>query len=489
MPSRTRPGHCYIRRPPEASHSALASPSHDPFRRRSTTPVQQPLADTWQRIRAELRGAAGDAIYDIWLASIDAQALEGDVLVLRAPEATQAWVSGRFEHLLQTCAAAVIGPGATVSFLPNHPLPGARGAHPSPRVTAASANRQFEFDPKLTFSQFVIGDGNRLAHAASLAVAELPAQAYNPLFLYGPPGVGKTHLLHAIGNYASAHGGGLSVRYVTGETFTNEFLRALHSGDLDRFKALYRHNDLLLVDDVQFLERKARTEEEFFHTFNALYESGSQLVLTSDRRPQNLQALEDRLRERFESGLVSDVHPPDFSTRLTILRKRVRHDGIELAHDEALEVIAARITANVRALEGALIRVVAFHSLTRRPIDTALAVEVLDGLYPNVQPERRSVREIQQATCEHFEIELGDLLSSSRATRVTWPRQVAMYLARELTDETLPAIGRGFGGRNHTTVLHACRRTTERLSKDREALEVVNALTQQLQPSRADRHD
>jgi chromosomal replication initiator protein len=343
-------------------------------------------------------------------------------------------------------------------------------------------------NPKYGFEQFVIGDTNRMAHAAALAVAEMPGQAYNPLFIYGAPGLGKTHLLHAIGNYVTGHDPSLSVRYATVESFTNHFVHSLQAGSTDEFKASYRASDVLLIDDVQFLQSKARTEEEFFHTFNALYESGSQLVLTSDRPPRDLAALEDRLRERFESGLVTDVHPPDLATRLTILRKRVQHDRIELSDLSALEVIAERITANVRALEGALVRVVAYHSLTRRPIDAALAREVLDTLYPAARRRpSRSVHEVQRATCEAFSLSLEELLSASRSQRLAWPRQVAMYLARELTDQTLPAIGREFGGRNHATVIHACKRTAERIGTDREAYALVNTITERLQEPVADR--
>jgi chromosomal replication initiator protein len=326
----------------------------------------------------------------------------------------------------------------------------------------------------------VIGEGNRMAHAAALAVAELPGAAYNPLFIYGPPGNGKTHLLHAIANYLRAFGGGLEVEYATAETFTNRFINALRGSGMEAFKNRYRHNDVLLIDDIQFLESKSKIGEEFFHTFNALYETGSQLVLTSDRPPRDLQALEDRLRERFASGLVTDIAPPDLATRLTILRKRAQYDGLPEIDEGALRAIAQRITTNIRALEGALIRVVAFHSLTQRALDSALAEKVLAGLYPEARPAQRTVVDVQRATCEAFDLSLDELLSATRSARIAWPRQVAMYLARELTDATLPAIGREFGGRNHTTVMHAHRRTTERISCDPEAFEIVDHITRSL---------
>ena len=342
----------------------------------------------------------------------------------------------------------------------------------------------------------MIGDSNRLAHAAALTVAEMPAHAYNPLFLCGPPGVGKTHLLSSIANLLLTHNPDLSVRSTTGEAFTNEFLGALTGGHTEAFKLRFRDVDVLLVDDVQFLERKARTEEEFFHTFNALHDSGRQLVLTSDRPPRDLQDLEDRLRERFQAGLVADIDPPDLPTRLAILRKRAQHDDIALADERVLDAIAERVQSNVRALEGALIRIVAFSSLTGRELTLELAQEVLDGLYPHNPVNARSTRtvaDIQKATCELFGITPAELVSPSRTARVSWPRQLAMYLSRELTDESLPAIGRHFGGRDHTTVIHACRRTRARIADDAAARQAVEklerALTQPPTSPVARRHD
>jgi chromosomal replication initiator protein len=454
-------------------------------------------APIWTRLQAELRRRVSDATYDIWLAQLAWGGLEhDDRVVLQAPADVRDWVGERFGSVLGEAAREVLGPGASVE-LRDATAGGApaqaRPATASGRAAATTADdpRAVLFDdevsrlnPKYTFEQFVIGDANRFAHAAALAVAELPGQAYNPLFIVGPPGVGKTHLLHSIGNYVRAYGGGLVVRYTTVERFTNEFLEALRARDVDAFKHRYRRNDVLLIDDVQFLESKVKTEEEFFHTFNALHETGSQLVLTSDRPPRDMAALEDRLRQRFESGLLVDIRSPDPATRLTVLRKRAHHDGIELADDGVLELIAERVTDNLRSLEAALIRVVAYASLTDAAIDRALADQVLTQLYGRAAARGASstptVERIQELVAETFGLTREELLSPSRAARVAWPRQVAMYLAREHTHETLPAIGARFGGRDHSTVLHACKRATDRIRTDPDAYDAVTRITARL---------
>lgn len=446
----------------------------------------------WNAVQEHLRQAVPPDTYDIWLAPLRAAEHDGEVLVLEAPAELCAWVADRFARVLQASAAAVLGPHVTIDVRSADAPAKAKRSAAQARAEAHDRDTPgHELNPKFTFDQFVIGDSNRFAHAAALAVAELPGQAYNPLFIYGPPGVGKTHLLHSIGNYVLAYGVGLSVRYTTVETFTNDFLAALQRGDMGGFKGRYRHADVLLVDDVQFLVSKAKTEEEFFHTFNALHDMGSQLVLTSDCLPRDLGALEDRLRERFEAGLVTAIGPPDVSTRLTVLRKRAQHDGVTFAEDEVLPLLAERVPDNVRALEGAFIRVVAFASLTGRAVTAELTEEVLADLYPAAQRagnQSPTVESIQDLTADAFGLTREELLSASRAARLAWPRQVAMYLAREHTGETLPAIGARFGGRNHTTVMHACRRAAERLATDPEALEVVRRLTDRLTPGQSLRH-
>jgi chromosomal replication initiator protein len=469
--------------------------------------VSAELEHIWSRVQTELALAVDEPTSRIWLAPLRAVELSGERLLVEAPPQTCGWIHDRFGHLLQASVELILGPHAAVELIAPPPAaqpPARRPAAATRRRLGPPAQRAQNFEPasepgdaidlspptgglanpKLTFEQFVIGDSNRLAHAAALTVAEIPAQAYNPLFICGPPGVGKTHLLSAIATLLLSHSPDLTVRCTTGEAFTNEFLAALGARHTEDFKARFRHIDVLLMDDVQFLERKARTEEEFFHTFNALHDGGRQIVVSSDRPPADLQALEDRLRERFEAGLVADVKPPDLTTRLAILRKRAQHDNVELADDLPLRVIAERIDTNVRALEGALIRVVAFSSLTGRPLTGELAGEVLASLYPRketaLQPGHHSIGEIQTAVGQHFGISPDELLSSTRTARVAWPRQVAMYLAREFTGESLPAIGRQFGGRDHTTVLHAWRRTAARITSDDDSRQAVDKLCAKL---------
>ncbi len=438
----------------------------------------EPVA-AWHAIRAELRRALGESTYEIWIAPLEVKAFEGTFLLLTAPPATRAWVSKRFGRILEGCAKAVLG--TEVQIAVEGTVEEQPQARLQPEHAAASLN------PRYSFDQFIIGDGNRLAHAASLAVAELPGQAYNPLFLHAPPGLGKTHLLHAIGNFVCAFGGSTKVRYTTTEAFTNHFIRALGSRSLEHFKQAYRDVDVLLIDDIQFLASKAKTEEEFFHTFNAVYENGRQLVLTCDRLPSALVSVEQRLRERFEAGLVADMRPPDFHTRVAILRKRAQLDRVPLAEPSVLEAIAERVTDNVRALEGALIRVVAYHSLTGRPIDLELTATVLEAMYP--QPSRRllTVGRIQAIVASHYNLAVSDLVSANRAARISWPRHVAIYLTRELTSTPLQTIGQTFGGRNHATVLHACKRVSERLANDQQASAELKVLKAAIAENRDDR--
>jgi chromosomal replication initiator protein len=434
-------------------------------------PAHLALTPAWQDIKTKLREAVGPSIFDIWIAPLEVRSWDGAVLTLQGDPGTDAWVADRYGQVVERCACEVLGQALKVAFA-GDPATEARdslaGASARTPHRAAFTPAQERVNPRHTFDQFVIGESNRLAHAAALAVAEAPGQAYNPLFLHAPPGLGKTHLLHAVANYLAAFEPQTTVRYTTVEAFTNGFIAALNGRALDRFKALYRDVDVLLIDDVQFLASKAKTEEEFFHTFNALYDSGRQLVLTCDRLPSQLTGIERRLRDRFEAGLVAHLQPPDMRTRVTILRKRATLDNIEIDDDGVLGLIAERITDNIRLLEGALIRVVAHHSLTGRPIDRELTSTVLDAIRPHPTrptPGSRQVTidQIQQFTANQFGLSRDDLVGASRIASVAWPRQLAIYLARELTDEPLQSIGKAFGGRNHATVLHACKRVSDRI--------------------------
>jgi chromosomal replication initiator protein len=436
--------------------------------------VPNDLDRSWEQIQLALRESVGERTFGLWLAPLRCVGLDGDTLILSGPPEISTWAAARLGPALRTATAAVLGPGIDVSIGPET---GPGRTRPSGDRALAEPRPTDQLNPKYTFEQFVIGESNRLAHAAALSVAEMPTQAYNPLFIYGPPGLGKTHLLHSIGNYIRAFGGGLSVRYATAEDFTNAFVAALGARDMERFKSRFRAVDVLLIDDVQFLERTTRSEEEFFHTFNALHDSGSQLVLSSDRLPGDLGRIETRLRERFGSGLVTDIERPDHATRLAILRKRAAFDGLAVG-DDVLDLVAARVTSNVRALEGALIRLVALASLTGEELNGAVASKALDRLGVALTANGTiTISRIQHVTCEHFALSADELLSRSRAERVSWPRHVAMYLSRELTSHSLPQIGRAFGDRDHTTVLHACRRVTEQIATDPAAFAHIELLT------------
>jgi chromosomal replication initiator protein len=332
---------------------------------------------------------------------------------------------------------------------------------------------------KYTFETFVIGSSNRFAHAASVAVAEAPAKAYNPLFVYGDSGLGKTHLLHAIGHYAQTLYTGLKVRYVSSEEFTNDFINMIRDGKQDGFRRRYRDVDVLLVDDIQFLENKEGTQEEFFHTFNTLHNASKQIVISSDRAPKRLVTLEDRLRSRFEWGLLTDVQPPELETRIAILRRKAIQDALN-APPEVLEYIASRISTNIRELEGALIRVTAFASLNRQSVDLQLAEIVLKDLIPEAQGPQITIATIMGQTASYFGLSIDDLCGQSRSRVLVTARHIAMYLCRELTDLSLPKIGQQFGGRDHTTVINADRKIRSLMAERRSIYTQVTELTNRI---------
>ena len=334
-------------------------------------------------------------------------------------------------------------------------------------------------NPRYIFETFVIGASNRFAHAAALAVSEAPAKAYNPLFIYGESGLGKTHLLHAIGAYAKELYPNVRVRYVSSEEFTNDFINSIRDDKSNSFQKRYRDLDILLVDDIQFLENKERTQEEFFHTFNTLYNANKQIVISSDRPPKQLTTLEDRLRSRFEWGLITDIQPPELETRIAILRKKAAQERLN-APDDVLEYIASKIFTNIRELEGALIRVTAFASLNRQPVDMALAEIVLKDLIPSDASSSINAATIMAQTAAYFSLSVDDLCGTSRSRVLVNARQIAMYLCRELTELSLPKIGQQFGGRDHTTVMHADRKIRELMAERRSIYNQVNELTSRI---------
>ena len=360
----------------------------------------------------------------------------------------------------------------------------APGRPDGPMVELPAPRRQVEeelepdtqLNPKYSFDDFVIGSSNRFAHAAATAVAEAPAKSYNPLFIYGGAGLGKTHLLHAIGHYVRNLYPRLRVRYITTEQFTNEFINAIRDDRITTFQRTYRQADVLLVDDIQFLQQKERTQEEFFHTFNALHNAEKQIVISSDRPPKQIAQLEERLRSRFEWGLMTDVQPPDLETRIAILRKKSETDALQV-EPEVLELIASRVQSNIRELEGALIRVAAFSSLQRAPADTAMAEAVLKDLFPDGRDREISVQLIMEEVADHFALTVEDLCSPSRSRQLVTARQLAMYLTRELTELSLPRIGKAFGGRDHTTVMHATKKIAALMQERRPIYDQVQELT------------
>lgn len=434
----------------------------------------------WSKTDAVFRADVSDDVADIWLSQLTPASLDDGVLYLTGSDRVRSWVDLRYRRALETCVAKATGQKLTIALVDPSAIPS--DDHPSSPSGEAGAMDSTPLNPRYTFEQFVIGASNHIGHAAALTVAEQPAQAFNPLFIYGSPGVGKTHLLHAIGNYLRSRAPELNVRYLTAENFAVTFRNVLQDNTIGSFKSKLRSSDVLLIDDVQFLQNKVKTEEEFFHTFNALHESGRQLVISCDRTPRELQQLADRLRERFEAGFVVEIEQPDTKLRDAILKKRVRTDNIPLDDDLALQRIAERVPANVRSLEGALIRVSAFASMRDQPVTAELVDELLDSLHPHTadrssehQKSNVPIPLIQKAVADHYDLTLEELLSSNRAKRYSGPRQIAMFLSCELSGQTLPMIASAFG-RDHSTVVHARDRVAATHRTDPHAAEAVDSL-------------
>jgi len=457
----------------------------EPRRPPGVVPRQQELtAETlWTEVSGRLKGALNETTFGTWFGDVSSHELTDEAFVLSVPnDFTRDWIEGHFLDLIGAAVRDEVGEPRQIRLFVEREVEPSGPVHQTP---ASPAPRPaFEMSQKYTFDSFVIGSSNRFAHAAALAVAEAPAQAYNPLFIYGGTGLGKTHLLQAIGQYVGEHSRKLSVRYITSETFMNDFINSLRDKRIEGFKQRYRTYDLLLIDDIQFLEHKERIQEEFFHTFNSLYEAGRQIVISSDRPPREISTLEERLRSRFEWGLITDIQPPDLETRIAILRKKVKTDGIHIPDPQVLTFIAGRVSTNIRELEGALTRVVAFSSLTARPMTVELAQDVLKDVFPQGEAPEVSIERIQTAVSERFGLSMEELCGDRRSQNIVYPRQVAMYLSRELTDASLPKIGREFGGRDHTTVIHATSKIARMIREDRSVYNLVQELTARVKQTR-----
>jgi chromosomal replication initiator protein len=447
--------------------------------------------DLWNDVADRLKEALNDTTYRTWFDQVAGGEVSAEAVFLTVPnDFTREWIEAHFLGLVQAAVREFTGDERPVRLVVRAERERtedvtAATASPAGGPAGPKARTTYEgLNTKYTFDSFVIGSSNRFAHAAALAVAEAPAQAYNPLFIYGGTGLGKTHLLQAVGQYVAEHSTGLPVRYVTSETFMNDFINSLRDKRIEGFKQRYRSYDLLMIDDIQFLEGKERIQEEFFHTFNSLYEAGRQIVISSDRPPREISTLEERLRSRFEWGLITDIQPPDLETRIAILRKRVKTDGIHVPDPQVLTFIASRVSSNIRELEGALTRVVAFSSLTGRLMTVDLAQDVLRDVFPQGEAAEVSIERIQETVIERFGLSLDELCGEKRSQNIVYPRQVAMYLSRELTDSSLPKIGRQFGGRDHTTVIHATSKIARLIREDRSVYNLVQELTARIKQAR-----
>ncbi|HEO8420267.1 chromosomal replication initiator protein DnaA [Mycobacteroides abscessus subsp. abscessus] len=440
------------------------------------------ITDLWNNALSTIETKISKPSFDTWLKPTKAHSLQGDLLVVTAPnEFARDWLEERYSQLIAEILYEITGEGLLVKFI----IPQNQKEEEFDQQISTKQKKKEEevteqtiLNSKYTFDTFVIGSGNRFAHAASLAVAEAPAKAYNPLFIYGGVGLGKTHLMHAIGHYVLDHNPSAKVVYLSSEKFTNEFINSIRDNKGAEFRDKYRNVDVLLIDDIQFLAGKESTQEEFFHTFNTLHEESKQIIISSDRPPKEIPTLEDRLRSRFEWGLITDITPPDLETRIAILRKKAKADGLDIPN-EVMLYIANQIDTNIRELEGALIRVVAYSSLINKDINADLAAEALKDIVPSSKPRVITIHDIQKVVGELFNIKLEDFKAKKRTKSIAFPRQIAMYLSRELTDFSLPKIGEEFGGRDHTTVIHAHEKISKMLLTDsllQKQLKEINEL-------------
>lgn len=447
--------------------------------------VEFDFEEIWQETLEIVKERIDEANYRYWLDLTTPIQFNDDLITVEViNEFFLEWLEIRYEELINSTLSNLCGKKIKVKFItPSidnyyqyHEQEDQEPSKKNGREMNGSKKKgplaSLRLNPKYTFSSFVIGNSNRFAHAACLAVADTPAKAYNPLFIYGDVGLGKTHLMQAIGHSIIANNSDLRIVYIPSETFTNELIYAIRDDKTVEFRQKYRNIDVLLIDDIQFIARKERTQEEFFHTFNTLHEANKQMVISSDRPPKEIPTLEERLRSRFESGLIADIHEPDLETRIAILDKKASMENLSVPN-EVILFIAKSITSNIRDMEGALIRTIAFSSLTNTEISMELAENVLKDILPNKKPQKITPRIIKEKLCYYYGIPLKDLDSKKRTQLIAFPRQIAMYLTRELTDCSFPNIGKAFGGRDHTTVLHAHKKISHKLEEDEDLLKEI----------------
>ncbi|WAA09532.1 chromosomal replication initiator protein DnaA [Fervidibacillus albus] len=442
------------------------------------------IAELWTKALQSLEKKVSKPSFDTWLKTTKAVSLKEHMLVIETPnDFSRDWLDGNYKDIVADTLYELIGEQLEIQFTTTS------SKEDDTFITSVKKKKpknehpiefsQNMLNPKYTFETFVIGSGNRFAHAASLAVAEAPAKAYNPLFIYGGVGLGKTHLMHAIGHYVLEHNPTAKVVYLSSEKFTNEFINSIRDNRPDDFRNKYRNVDILLIDDIQFLAGKESTQEEFFHTFNTLHGENKQIVISSDRPPKEIPTLEDRLRSRFEWGLITDITPPDLETRIAILRKKAKADGLDIPNDVML-YIANQIDSNIRELEGALIRVVAYSSLQNKDINADLAAAALKDIIPSSKPKVITIHDIQQIVADEYGVKMEDFRAKKRTKSIAFPRQIAMYLSRELTDFSLPKIGEEFGGRDHTTVIHAHEKISKMIKEDTQFQKQIEELESRL---------
>ena len=450
------------------------------------------LNNLWEQALNIIKGEISEISFNTWIKSCTPISISDNILKLSVPnEFTKGILDTRYKDLLIQALKIVTSRKFEIEFYLESDLEEEKENEEKQKEEkkentndvdgsiVVSDEMSATLNPKYTFQSFVIGNSNRFAHAASLAVAESPAKAYNPLFIYGGVGLGKTHLMHAIGHYILQENPKAKVVYVSSEKFTNELINAIKDDKNEEFRNKYRKVDVLLIDDIQFIAGKERTQEEFFHTFNALHEENKQIILSSDRPPKEIPTLEDRLRSRFEWGLIADIQPPDFETRMAILKKKADVEGLNVPN-EVMVYIATKIKSNIRELEGALIRIIAYSSLTNRDVSVDLASEALKDIISNKESAPVTVKTIQESVANYYNLRIEDLKSQRRTRNIAYPRQIAMYLSRKLTDMSLPKIGEEFGGRDHTTVIHAYEKISENLKTDEGLQSMINDITKKL---------